>query len=196
MKRAIRTLHTKSYADRTRFNVAHSDITIAFVFNRNSAGTKKTRQIASGTPYIEIDAAKYHPIDAAHKICKKLYEWKLTNILVNIAGNSLRTISKLNLPDNIDQFWCNNYVYATLKEVINCVGDAVIAEIISGGQTGFDFAGLVAAHKLGIDYSATFPAQYRQISTIDGTDMYQFTDGAGVLLNIEYYSAKINQENS
>ena len=143
-----------SYAQRTQENADRSDITLALAIDFNTAGEKKTKSaakdkyIASPLPddgnsgYLALQAVDYY----AEKIYKELKKkGKTSNIKLNIAGNGIYTLAKNNFATQED---INNYVEGIISK-LQSLG-VTISEIRSGGQTGVDEAGIIAAQRLGI----------------------------------------------
>lgn len=170
MKEILQTIESYSYITRTKYNIDASDITAAFFVDDSTTGERQTKRL-SKDDYVGIDVCRLSTDGAAKLIYKKLLSLKLNrDIVLNIAGNGLHSIAQY--PEyNITQTWCNEFVYLTLRQLIEMTSCDLIKEIVSGGQTGFDLAGLVAAKKLGIDYTATFPAGFKQRNR-SGIDVY------------------------
>jgi hypothetical protein len=146
----------EGYAPRTRIN-ASADITIAFALDFTSAGEKLTKRCVKeqGKVYIPVDKIQYSGWsaigdDAFEKFHKYRHEFPTNNkITLNIAGNGIYTLKG---GYNLNQHSIDEYVYKFLKQFISFAEhhDFVIKSIRSGGQTGFDEAGLKAAVKLNI----------------------------------------------
>lgn len=173
-----------SYAQRTQENADRSDITLALAIDFNTAGEKKTKSaakdkyIASPLPddgnsgYLALQAVDYY----AEKIYKELKKkGKTSNIKLNIAGNGIYTLAKNNFATQED---VNNYVEGIISK-LQSLG-VTISEIRSGGQTGIDEAGIIAAQRLGI------PA------VVHGTKDWAFRgkDGKDVKGNEKAYKAR------
>ena len=77
----------------------------------------------------------------------------MRNIKLNIAGNGIYTLVQAN--SEATQADVNNLVEEILKKFIQ--EGITIAEIRSGGQTGIDEAGIIAAQRLGIKWSVNAP---------------------------------------
>lgn len=143
-----------SYAQRTQENADRSDITLALAIDFNTAGEKKTKSVAKdkyiasplpddgNSGYLALQAVDYY----AEKIYKELKKkGKTSNIKLNIAGNGIYTLAKNNFATQED---VNNYVEGIISK-LQLLG-VTISEIRSGGQTGIDEAGIIAAQRLGI----------------------------------------------
>ena len=155
--------HTSSkYTPRTYFNAKKADLTVAFAADFTTAGEKCTHK-AAGEAYLPIWIFTT-PLLASRELYKAL---KAGNVKVlNIAGNGIYTLEQY----DISQSKANQYLY----EVIRLVHKHwPIEEIISGGQTGVDLAGLVVANRLGINCVGTFPKGFIQRGTdkVDKTNL-------------------------
>jgi len=148
------------YTGRTETNAQKGDITIAIALNFASAGEKMTKDFVKkhGKLYIPVSpdgdpkekAAKIVPV-----INKVFHEMKHA-IVINIAGNGLYTMKGA-----MTQEQCDTFTYQLLYEIINNPElKTRIKGIRSGGQTGFDEAGLKAGIKLKIDTVALYPKNY------------------------------------
>lgn len=85
--------------------------------------------------------------------------------VLNIAGNGIYTLKE----HDISQQDCNILLYKILLQVTMYYP---IEKVISGGQTGIDWAGLVAATALGIEAEATYPKGFilRRENGVDVTN--------------------------
>ena len=116
---------------------------------RSTAGEKLTKRVA-GDKYIHSplpdDGHGYLPYDngAAYEFyAKQIYEElkkkdKISNIKLNIAGNGIYSLKGFATQGEL-----NDYVTNLLKS-LQSLG-ITISEIRSGGQTGVDEAGIIAA---------------------------------------------------
>lgn len=147
----IKEHSSPSYAPRTYYNARVSDLTIAIAVDFTTAGEKLTKKAAGGK-YLHI-AWGTSITDAAADILEVAF---LTNPkIINIAGNGIYTLSM----HGIDQHTVNIYLYEILKIVHSY---SPIEKIVSGGQTGVDIAGIVAACALDISAEATLPKGFVQ----------------------------------
>ena len=149
---------SSSYSPRTSENANAADLTAAFAIDFTTAGERCTHK-AAGNKYLAL-WIKGEVIPNARNLysyCKKLKVKEL-----NIAGNGIYTLNE----KGWSQSQVNQYVYETLKLVHQ---HYPIQKIRSGGQTGVDIAGLVAAVELGIDAVGLFPKGFiqRSINKID-----------------------------
>ena len=142
-----------SYAPRTYYNASSSDITVALAVDLSTAGEKLTHK-AAGNKYIGFQLIdQSNTEDIAIKIVQKMKELNATTM--NVAGNGIYTLSKY----NCTQEFINKFVYEILKSVNERIA---IKKIYTGGQTGVDIAGAVAAIALGIEVEVTFPKGFKQ----------------------------------
>jgi len=173
------------YPPRTYEN-ASADLTIAFAFDFNTPGERLTYDAVKtqGKQYIQV-----YPDDInALKIkttASLISDKKISTI--NIAGNSLLTIKKHSKKYDHTQFTIDALVYEFLKMVINNpIFDANITLIRSGGQSGFDEAGIKAAVRLGIPALCLCPKGWKYIdqSGITICDEQKFKNRFNHVLNL------------
>lgn len=142
------------YAVRTETNIKESDITIAFANNWSTAGEQVTEKFANENkkPYIRVNILKTGilPVnieDRINDIVKAITKLKKDEVTINIAGNGIYTLNIV----GISQEQCNDFVYTVLHRVQDKLKKSkskVKLNIRSGGQTGADEAGIVAAMAL------------------------------------------------
>jgi hypothetical protein len=135
------------YPPRTYEN-ASADATIAFAFDFNTPGERLTYDAVKtqGKIYIPIVAQEQNSNLKIKTTATILSDAKATTL--NIAGNGFYTIVKYG---KYTQEEIDNSVYLFLAQVFNHPSfDTKITLIRSGGQSGFDEAGIKAAVKLGI----------------------------------------------
>ena len=144
---------SSSYAPRTYFNATQADLTIALAVDMYTAGEKLTHK-AAGHKYLGFELNDDITTDfIAQKIHEAMSSKNLSTI--NIAGNGIYTLSK----HNCNQEFINDFVF----EIINHVHQLKpIKKIFTGGQTGVDLAGAVAAFALEIPALITLPKGYKQ----------------------------------
>lgn len=156
--------HTSPYySARTIRNANDGHITVAFAVDFNTAGERLTRGCARGK-YLPIPL-DLDPVAAARLIYKWLRDRAAGFPVVNVAGNGMSTLAK----HRWTQDRANRHVFDALSKVH---AHWPIRRVISGGQTGIDMAGIVAAHALGIDARALLPRDFRQRGA-DGIDRPQ-----------------------
>lgn len=171
-----------SYGPRTYLNAGFSDLTVAFASNFNTAGEILTEKAAKGRIF-QIELSKEFD---SKKHARELYKVMLSNNVrtLNIAGNGSYTLHTY----EITQYMINRWVY----EIINLVHTHHgVNRIRSGGQTGADMAGSVAAYLLKIPAIITYPQGYRQ-RLEDGSDVIQSQEAA--LDTIIRYADKLKEE--
>lgn len=131
-----------SYSERTRDNAEWSDITLALAENFTTAGEKLTQRVA-GAKYVPYSLSTSNDAEAmAEGIYRQLAaKGKTSGLKLNIAGNGIYTLSE-------SQEYYNNL----LTDIISALQakGVTISAIRSGGQTGIDEAGIIAAQRLGI----------------------------------------------
>lgn len=155
------------YQARTEINAREADVTIAIAVNFNSPGEKLTKQFVKKYNRLYIPVSPYGDItEKAVKIValiNETFENKNVPITLNIAGNGIATLN-----GSLTQEQCDDFTYNLLFLIKNNVNlKPKIKMIRSGGQTGFDEAGIKAGLKLKIDTVAYFPKGYR-IKDLDG----------------------------
>lgn len=151
-----------SYAPRTWQNAAEGDVTAAFAVDFNTAGEKLTKK-AAGNKLVSIKLIDDGLLFCARQLFSAMR--KVDAKVLNVAGNGIYTMSK----HGWSQERVNQYVYDTLKLIHTHLP---IQKIISGGQTGADIAGAVAAVALNIPATITLPKGFRQRFE-DGIDICQ-----------------------
>lgn len=165
------TSESNSYSSRTRENANWSDITIALAQDFNTAGEKLTKS-AAGNKYVSsILAAESND---ASEIAENLYnqiktKGKTDNLKINIAGNGISRMKQ-------SQSYYNDLMTQILMKLQD--KGVTISEIRSGGQTGIDEAGIIAAQRLGIPNEVHSPANFmfRDKSGKDISDEQAFKD--------------------
>lgn len=142
-----------SYSPRTWYNAGRAELTVAFAVDYNTAGEKLTKKAAGGN-YVACPLTGWDWLDNArhlYRACKALDVKTL-----NVAGNGIYT---LQAKAGMTQQEVNMYVYKVIKQVHEFWP---IGMIVSGGQTGVDLAGAVAASVLGIHWEMTLPKGFKQ----------------------------------
>lgn len=163
------TSGNNSYPSRTRENANWSDITIALAQDFNTAGEKLTKS-AAGNKYVSsILAAESND---ASEIVENLYnqiktKGKTDNLKINIAGNGIYSMKQ-------NQSYYNDLMTQILMKLQD--KGVTISEIRSGGQTGIDEAGIIAAQRLGIpnEVHSTANFMFRDKSGKDISDEQAF----------------------
>lgn len=162
----IKEHKSASYAPRTYHN-ASQGVTLAIAVDFTTAGEKLTHKAANGR-IVQIDwfntLDKLYPARALYSALKK-YNCHV----VNVAGNGIYTLAK----HGVTQAEANQYVFDILGLVNH---HWPITQVVSGGQTGMDIAGLVAGVALGIETTGTWPKGYKM----------RFEDGKDVDMSEEW----------
>lgn len=144
--------HTSSsYGPRTFYNANYAGLTMAIAADFTTAGEKLTHKAAKDK-YLAIPI-ETQPIEAARKLYSAMKR-RGTHTL-NVAGNGIYTLAQ--------HGWAQDEANDLLFSIINQVQEYWrIEEVVSGGQTGIDIAGIVAAHAIGINAIATLPKGFIQ----------------------------------
>lgn len=163
------TSGNNSYPSRTRENANWSDITIALAQDFNTAGEKLTKR-AAGNKYVSSVLATES--NDASEIAENLYnqiktKGKTDNLKINIAGNGIYSMKQ-------SQSYYNDLMTQILMKLQD--KGVTISEIRSGGQTGIDEAGIIAAQRLGIpnEVHSTANFMFRDKSGKDISDEQAF----------------------
>lgn len=148
----IKQSHSSNYSPRTYHNAREGVVTAAFAVDFLTAGERLTKK-AAGENYVGVPlyaSAK----DAAAAVINALRAAGASSL--NIAGNGIYTLSK--------HGWTQPRLNQHLFEVLDLVSREIeLTKIVSGGQTGVDMAGIVAAKALGVRMIvATLPKGYVQ----------------------------------
>lgn len=165
------TSGNNSYPSRTRENANWSDITIALAQNFNTAGERLTKN-AARNKYVSFTLAAES--NDASEIAENLYnqirtKGKTDNLKINIAGNGIYSMKQ-------SQSYYNDLMTQILMKLQDM--GVTISEIRSGGQTGIDEAGIIAARRLGIpnEVHSTANFMFRDKSGKDISDEQAFKD--------------------
>lgn len=147
--------HTSDrYPPRTWINATSADLTVAIAVDYSTKGELLTHR-AAGEAYLALPL-EWEPLDAARELWRAMQARDARSL--NVAGNGISTMAK--------HGWSQEAINAWVFQVIGKVHEhRPIQFIRSGGQTGADIAGLVAAYALGIDCLGLFPKRYLQRSS-------------------------------
>lgn len=153
---------SSSYAPRTWHN-ASQGVTLAVAVDFSTAGEKLTTKAAQKNGIVHLDARNFATgwLPAARELYAKLKDKDLH--VINVAGNGIYTYQK----HGFTQEGVNNMVRLVLEKVSE---HWKIEHVVSGGQTGSDFAGLVSAAKLDIPCTGTWPRGFKMRYS-DGIDV-------------------------
>lgn len=147
------------YPPRTWVNATSADLSVAIAVDFTTKGEQLTKR-AAGDAFIALPLGG-DPIEAARMLWKALHRRDARTL--NIAGNGISTMAK--------HGWSQERINAWVYQVISTVHQHhPISFIRSGGQTGADIAGLVAAYALGIECLGLYPKHFLQRS-IDNVDV-------------------------
>jgi len=139
------------YPPRTYHNARAADLTVAIALDFNTAGERLTHN-AAGHRYLAIPLSA-NSQQAAESLLEALREHRVRTL--NVAGNGIYTLASRGWT----QERANRFVYTLLSQACP---RWLIENIISGGQTGIDLAGVTAAYALGIPACATLPQGFIQ----------------------------------
>jgi hypothetical protein len=139
------------YPPRTEHNAKSADLTVAWAEDFDSAGERLTKKLA-GEKYLATHLST-DPVQAARLLYKQCRDRGVR--VLNIAGNGIYSLS--------DKGWSQGTLNFWVWQVLSLVHKHYPLEmVISGGQTGVDFAGGVAAEVLGLNPVMTFPKGFLQ----------------------------------
>lgn len=158
---------SSDYKNRTEVNVINADVTFAIAINFDSHGEKLTKELAKkyGKLYIPVrpEGSIEEKAEKIVKVLRENFEGKKHTITFNIAGNGIYTMKGVKTQEE-----CDSFTYELLNAIINHKDLNIrVNKIRSGGQTGFDEAGIKAGLKLKIDTTAFYPKGYK-IRDLDG----------------------------
>lgn len=140
-----------SYVPRTGDNARGADVTVAFAVDFSTAGERLTKREA-GPRFVAIPFGE-EPGLAAEALVKFLAARKGSTL--NVAGNGVYTLAA----HGVSQDQANLWVFEVLSRVH---AQHPLSSVRSGGQTGIDQAGLVAAIALGIPAYGLYPKSFRR----------------------------------
>ena len=157
---------SSEYKPRTLIN-ARADVTAAFAVDFETAGERLTRKAAGRPRYIDIPFGE----DISKSADRLIAFWVSRQAeTLNVAGNGIYTLNQ----HGVTQMVANQWVYDVLKLVSQKVR---VTSIRSGGQTGGDIAGLVAALALKIPAIGLYPKGFR----MRGADKQEIYSDAGTV---------------
>jgi hypothetical protein len=139
------------YPPRTYENARVADLTVAIALDFDTAGERLTKR-AAGDRYTFISLNTDDNV-AADKLARKLREFNVRTL--NVAGNGIYSLAA----KGWTQERLNAYVFNVLRLASK---NSTLKEVISGGQTGADIAGVTAAHVLGLDTEVRLPKGFIQ----------------------------------
>lgn len=139
------------YPQRTRHNAKSADLTVAFAEDFGSKGEILTHELA-GDRYVAIHL-QTEAVQAARDLFAACRKHKAS--VLNVAGNGIYTLKEHDWTQEAVNLWVFQVMSLSHKHW-------PLKRVISGGQTGADWAGGVAAEVLGIPGEMTFPKGYKQ----------------------------------
>ncbi|MFW9600941.1 MAG: hypothetical protein ACMV1B_01305 [Prevotella sp.] len=175
---------SSNYKDRTKLNVESSDVTIGLAADYTTLGEKLTQREA-GSKYVKHEGSDASFVD---NIVAKLEESKGSTI--NVTGNGIYTWKD----HGKDQDALNKQMFDVLSQVKEKYPD--FTGIVTGGQTGSDIAGAVAAKALGLDVTVNMPKGFKQ-RDIDGVDFTQTKEDVNTYIESaasKVLKPEVNQE--
>lgn len=158
---------SSQYKPRTVHNAHTADLTVAFAEDFNSAGERLTKREA-GNRYVAIHLST-DPLVAARMLYAACKKHNVSTL--NVAGNGIYSLSgawsngqlshdhKVQVLDDaklVNEFQAslNQWIYMVIGKVHEFWP---LTNLISGGQTGADWAGGIAGEALGLNVTMTFP---------------------------------------
>lgn len=155
-KRATPTLSVvempTSYAGRTQHNADQAEVTAAFAINNESTGERQTAR-AAGDKLVQWDGGKLSGF--AQAITSKLQERQGTSL--NVAGNGMVRWAER----GYDQEKVTKAMFSVLRKVKE--EHPALERVVTGGQTGSDIAGAIAARALGLTVEVNMPKGFKQL---------------------------------
>ncbi len=174
---------TGDYRERTIENVRQSDVTLVAAIDPDSAGEKLTRRAVqeAGKPMVQVDLnfGKTRRAELiAEELAQHLNAVPRPYAVLNVAGNGIYTFEKNRAAAGRNQQGLNDWMELLLKKVQTKLDPEKTLLVRSGGQTGVDEAGIVAANKLGLRTLVLAPKGWK-FRGLDGKDIsseQQFKD--------------------
>lgn len=143
------------YTGRTALNAKGADLTVACAADYSTAGERLTERLAEERGkerYLRLPLY-LEPEEAAERLAERMLEINAQSL--NIAGNGVYTLE--------EKGWSQARMDAWMAKTLELARQrAPIAFILSGGQTGADFSGAVAAALLGVPGVITLPKGFIQ----------------------------------
>ena len=153
---------SSEYGPRTEVNASKSDFTIAIAVDFKSRGEELTKALVKKHGKLYIPVSPTGNIDEkANKIVTLLNEKFASEtgakLTVNIAGNGIKTMD-----GKMTQDECDVFTFKLLSKIfLHKELKTKIGYLRSGGQTGFDEAGIKAGTRLRLKTTAYLPKGYR-----------------------------------
>lgn len=169
-----------NYPIRTQFNAENSDITIDFTrdASKGSGATKRSANNAGKTyqPVIVDEVGLMKNQDNIDELAKVIADNLTNGKTVNIAGHGAYKSTRagsVGFNEAIQQSVFDNELNKIFDRVKFFIGDKPITGmVISGGQSGYDEAGIKAANKIGIPTQVNFTGEglYRPPEALGAKD--------------------------
>ena len=162
------TMSEGGYAQRTRENAVRADLTVAFAADFTTAGERLTEKAAKGKIIqISMEKGACDPKAMASDILSCMTEKERSATLdINIAGNGMDTFAAR----GFSREQVTSVIVSVIRELAE-TGGIDIRCIRSGGQSGADEAGIMAAKALGIPAEVHAPKGWL-MRTEDGKDVF------------------------
>lgn len=164
---SVLTHPSAAYSGRTIRNARFSDVTVAFACDFRTAGETLTAQSAGQDKLVQISLKTLSAPKAAMRIAEHMRHSNHCigkRSVVNIAGNGMYTLTNYG--------WTQESINSAIDAVFHYLKKLVpIGKVVSGGQTGVDIAGVVAAFHHGYPVEVLMPQKCRQRNQ-DGQEMY------------------------
>lgn len=143
------------YTGRTGLNARGADLTVACAADYSTAGERLTERLAEERGkerYLRLPLY-LDPDEAAERLIERMEQTGARSL--NIAGNGVYTLH--------EKGWSQERLDAWMAETLRLAHQrAPLSFVLSGGQTGADFSGAVAAAALGVPAVITLPKGFIQ----------------------------------
>lgn len=177
------------YEERTRENVRQADVTLAIAKNFSTAGERLTYRCAKNCnkPIVKVihkskDLSWHMGLVFFVKAMNMAYEKNRRPLVLNGAGNGIYTLGE---PQSEADAFALSFLRSALE---NPDRNFEIAEVRSGGQTGYDVAIVKAAISLGI------PARIHCARSLSGHYMIRDASGTDRAYDADVYLEKVGIE--
>lgn len=152
------------YVSRTRYNASTADKTYDFTKGEVGSGATKTSAKDAGKYYAQVvvdDTGRM--VNSKDDLAKAIAQDLLDGLTVNIAGHGAYKSTRrgsVGFTKEISQVDIDNELIEVFQKVKEIIGDQPITgKVISGGQSGFDEAGVKAANMFGIPSEVNYSGQ-------------------------------------
>lgn len=177
------------YYGRTKISADKAEVTLAMAMDYGTAGEGLTKRLAGEKLVKWQPRSALTPFADAVVAQLKQSKGKTLNIAGNALGNWAKFTDKNKKP--ITQEHVNWAVYKVLKHIKENYPQ--LERVVTGGQTGTDIAGAIAARALGIPVEVNMPKGFRQEGQFSQTKdkvLRQIEDGAAKIN--EHFEGKAN----